>query len=53
MDDVDIESCMWGLMEKHVLTGKKLAIFSVDDAFSISSQLCRGLGFICEQKHVY
>ncbi|CAL1173513.1 unnamed protein product [Cladocopium goreaui] len=29
-------------MEKHGLTGKKLAIFSVDDAFSISSQLCRG-----------
>ena len=26
MDDGDIESCMWGLMEKHGLTGKKLAV---------------------------
>ncbi|CAL1134668.1 unnamed protein product [Cladocopium goreaui] len=52
MDDGDIESCMWGLMEKHGLTGKKLAVFSVNEAFSISSQLCRGLGIICEQKHV-
>ena len=34
------------------LTGKKLAVFSLDASANIASQLCKELGIICEQWHV-
>lgn len=40
------------LLSSQGLVGKKLAVFSAKDAESISMQVCKQLGIICEDIHV-
>ena len=52
MDDFDAAASMWTELDGYGLTGKKLAVFSRNDAESIANQLCRKLGIICEVSHI-
>eukprot|EP00435_Cladocopium_sp_Y103_P032375 s1714_g8.t1 len=52
MDRDDLEDCMWRTLCQSGLTGKKLAVYSVDDAEEITVQLCKKLGIVCELWHV-
>ena len=40
------------LLSAKGLIGKKLAVFNVDEADSIATQVCKDLGVICELRHV-
>jgi len=40
------------LLQSKGLVGKKLAVFGVNDAEAIATQVCKDLGVICEQMHV-
>ena len=39
---------LWQVLEQKGLVGKKLAVFTEDDATEIASQVCAELGIICE-----
>ena len=52
MGDDGIRERMRSRLAVLGLTGKKLAVFSVDASANIASQLCKELGIICEQWHV-
>ena len=39
---------LWQVLEQKGLVGKKLAVFTEDDATEIASQACAELGIICE-----
>ena len=41
------------LLSAKGLTGKKLAVFNLEDADSIATQVCKDLGVICEMQHVH
>eukprot|EP00435_Cladocopium_sp_Y103_P060801 s2357_g22.t1 len=52
MDRDELEDCMWQTLCRCGLTGKKLAVYSVNDAEEITVQLCKKLGIVCELWHV-
>eukprot|EP00435_Cladocopium_sp_Y103_P053932 s1116_g17.t1 len=51
MERGETEDLLWKTLSQCGLVGKKLAVFTGEDAWSIATQLCKKLGIVCEQWH--